>query len=128
MTLVKELREWTRQESICQCVELTQRAADRIASLEAELARSRQANVYDGNAHRRVAQLEAALRKVIAAGDTDDSAKKMYWAAREVMPPESTSETACEHENVSPGGGYNAWCDKCGGMLPASALNRGGKP
>jgi hypothetical protein len=35
---------------------------DRIALLEADLARCRAANVYDGEAHRKVAQLEAALR------------------------------------------------------------------
>jgi len=37
MSLEQELREWTRQEYICQCVELTQRAADRIRVLEAAL-------------------------------------------------------------------------------------------
>jgi hypothetical protein len=38
MSLEQELREWTRQESICQCVELTQRAADRIRVLEVALS------------------------------------------------------------------------------------------
>jgi len=41
----------------------------------------------------RAAIAEAALREVIAAGDTDGSAKKMYFAARKVIGPEgSTSQ------------------------------------
>jgi len=36
---------------------------ERIRDLEAQLERSRSTNVYDGNAHKRVADLEAALRK-----------------------------------------------------------------
>jgi hypothetical protein len=38
-------------------------AEDRIRELEAQLERCRSANVYDGNAHRRVSELEAALRE-----------------------------------------------------------------
>jgi hypothetical protein len=69
----------------------------------------------------RIRQLEAALRK-IESNDMRYDLTACAQIARAAL------ETACEHENVSPGGGYNAWCDKCGGMLPASALNRGGKP
>ena len=39
-------------------------------------------------------RLKAALRKIIALGDCDDSASKMYWAAREVMPSQSETEAA----------------------------------
>lgn len=38
--------------------------ADRIRALAAELARCRAANAYDGAAHKRVADLEAALREI----------------------------------------------------------------
>ena len=49
------------------CGELLTIAQDRIRTLEAELARSRAANVYDGNAHKRVADLEDRIRSLEAA-------------------------------------------------------------
>lgn len=38
----------------------------RILALAADLARCRAANVYDGNAHRKVAEFEAALQRIAA--------------------------------------------------------------
>lgn len=43
--------------------EIQTRQRDRIRELEAQLERCRAANVYDANAHRRVSELESALRK-----------------------------------------------------------------
>jgi hypothetical protein len=45
---------------------------ERIRALEAELARSRAANVYDAAAHARVSEIEAALREVLTAYESDD--------------------------------------------------------
>lgn len=53
-----EVKKW--QDA---CIEVQ---AERDA-LEADLARCRAANVYDGAAHKRVADLEAALREIVAA-------------------------------------------------------------
>jgi hypothetical protein len=40
-------------------------SGSRIRELEAQLERCRAANVYDANAHKRVAELKAVLRKLI---------------------------------------------------------------
>lgn len=45
---------------------IVKEAQDRIRALEGELARCRAANVYDGNAHRKVAEFEVALQRIAA--------------------------------------------------------------
>jgi|ERR1700690_1575671 len=62
--------------------------ADRIRELEAQLERCRTANVYDGNVHKRVSELEAALRKIVAADwdgmrDTDEVMQEIARTALE---------------------------------------------
>lgn len=66
-------------------------------------------------AEARIAQLEAALREI----STDNFLYRSTQIAIKALG--ATAETACKHESRSPGAGYNEWCDKCGGMLPASA-------
>ena len=74
MSLEQELREWTRQESICQCVELTQRAADRIYVLEAALRDlrdyfdARNANAYVLRINEVLAASETACDQVCVHG------------------------------------------------------------
>lgn len=52
-------------------------------SLLAELERCRAANVYDAEAHRKVAELEAAVRWALGEGDEDfpfrQSGQGVYW-------------------------------------------------
>jgi hypothetical protein len=62
--------------------ETMQEAANVIEALEAQIDR------YDAEA----ARLRAALQAVVDAGDTDDSAKKMYQAARTALSPGTTQE------------------------------------
>lgn len=83
-------------------------------SLAAELARCRAANVYDGNAHRRVSELEAALRRIMRGVDCSEQS---YEYAKEALGSEA--ETACEHEwepvKVTGDNGVIYNCKKCGG-------------
>jgi hypothetical protein len=64
----------------------------RIAELEAQLARSNAANVYDGNAHRRVSELEAALHDI---RDRGHPTQWVYSIIRDVLhsAPETFSES-----------------------------------
>lgn len=59
-------------------------------ALAAELARCRSANVYDGAAHKRVAELEAALRK---ARDRMQPLMCRDWTMEEIDALLATSET-----------------------------------
>ena len=69
----------------------------------------------------RIATLEAALDECYEAGrpPTSDELDRLK------VP--TAPETDCKHESRSPGVGYNEWCDKCGGMLPASEPKIEGK-
>lgn len=61
-------------------------------ALAAELARCRSANVYDGAAHKRVAELEAALRR---ADDIEHSISAEDWyKERDALLATSETEVA----------------------------------
>ena len=98
MSLEQELREWTRQESICQCVELTQRAADHIRALEAQ---------------------RTILREFI--NQAMDLLKLPNW--REKLLPEVAAalgsavetEAPCPHEHIGNAQHQSGrWCLDCG--------------
>lgn len=82
-----EVKKW--QDA---CIEVQ---AERDA-LEADLARCRAANVYDAEAHKRVADLEAALRYWSGYDDIDFAIKQA--AARGELTKPTAPETACGKE------------------------------
>jgi hypothetical protein len=80
----------------------------------------------------RIRELEAAAKAMFEADNFADACQECgiggsaEWLALKALCYQS--ETACKHERVEGGADYNSWCIDCGGMLPASTLNRGGKP
>jgi glycyl-tRNA synthetase beta subunit len=73
------------------------RANNRVQALEADLARSQAANAYDAAAHKRVAELEAALRDCVDADAEPVGGSvraEAIYRARQLL--ESQSETPGE--------------------------------
>jgi hypothetical protein len=94
VTIEQELREWTRQESICQCVELTQRAAKHVAELEAanrEYALN-EAKMRTGwwiqnyqELHAKVAARDAVLRKIVETAQEHPAKANFVAVHRQII-------------------------------------------
>jgi TolA-binding protein len=122
-TLAQDLREEIREKDrqienierrYMDLGETAVKQKDRIASLEAELARCRAANVYDAEAHRRAAmvgQLEAAL--------AHQQAESIF--NKDIKIVDSAPETATEP--VMPK--YYATCCKCKKVIAVDAPPQG---